>query len=36
MVRAMICHYCGVETGNCFGSTGKRHKVGCPAYVHRC
>lgn len=28
-MRAIICPECGVETGNCFGPTGKRHKIGC-------
>jgi len=36
MVSTTKCPFCGVETGDCFGDTGKEHERDCPKYAHRC
>lgn len=35
MVRSITCPKYGVVMSNCFGKTGKTHKIGCPFNQYR-
>jgi len=36
MVSAVVCPFCKVVTGDCFGDTGNKHKHDCPYQVRKC
>lgn len=35
MVTSTHCHFCGITTSTCFGSTNEQHKEDCPMRIYR-